>query len=168
MASLLAVPLVQGVATKILVDGVYYSKQNKSYLYQISDGSPEIGDGVTNLTSDVNSSTLASAGALINGNFQLTDSTITNLTKIGLPDATLFDFDTTNGRLANRSSSCKAYPGDSAWPSTSVWDIFDLLTGGALIATVPLAAPCYADWPANQNSDKCLYITDDWSNSSLQ
>ncbi|KAB8291646.1 hypothetical protein EYC80_006446 [Monilinia laxa] len=140
MASLFALPLVQGLANEILVDGVYYN---------------------------VNSSTLASAGTLINGNFQLTDSIITNLTKIGLPNATLFDFATTNGRLANRSSSCKAYPGDSAWPSTSVWDTLDLLAGGALIATVPLAAPCYADWPANQNSDKCLYITDDWSNSSL-
>lgn len=126
------------------------------------------GDDVANAISAVNPSTLNSAGALINENVQLTDAIIANLSDIGLSNATLFDFGAANDIRSRRSSSCKVYPGDSAWPSTLIWDIFDILAGGALISTVPLAAPCYANWPANEDADKCLYITEDWTNSSIQ
>ncbi|KAF7879761.1 uncharacterized protein EAF02_007931 [Botrytis sinoallii] len=140
LASLLAVPLVQGLATEIVVDGTYYS---------------------------VNSSTLAPAGALVNGKVQLTDAIVTNLTDIGLSNAELFEFDTSSSDLSKRTYSCKVYPGDAAWPATLIWDIFDILAGGALISTVPLAAPCYADWPHHENTAQCLHITDDWTNSSI-
>lgn len=118
--------------------------------------------------SAVNSSTLAPAGALVDGKVQLTDAIVTNLTDIGLSNAELFEFDTSSSDLGKRTYSCKVYPGDSAWPATLIWDIFDILAGGALISTVPLAAPCYADWPQHENTAECLYITDDWTNSSIQ
>ncbi|TGO19281.1 hypothetical protein BTUL_0005g01300 [Botrytis tulipae] len=140
LASLLALPLVQGLATEIVVNGTCYS---------------------------VNSSTLAPAGALVDSKVQLTDAIVTNLTDIGLSNAELFEFDTSSSDLSKRTYSCKVYPGDSAWPVTLIWDIFDILAGGALISTVPLAAPCYADWPRHENTAKCLYIMDDWTNSSI-
>lgn len=105
---------------------------------------------------------------MIDGKVHLTDAIVTNLTQIGLTDAQLFAFDTSSGDLSKRTRSCKVYPGDAAWPASFVWDIFDILTGGALISTVPLAAPCYANWPHYQNAAECLYITNDWTNSTIQ
>ncbi|KAJ5692322.1 hypothetical protein N7462_001745 [Penicillium macrosclerotiorum] len=69
--------------------------------------------------------------------------------------------------LSTRSrSECKVFPGDALWPAKWVWSLFDELLGGALIKTVPLAAPCYSSWP-EYDSDKCDTITDDWTNSNL-
>ncbi|TGO84108.1 hypothetical protein BPOR_0548g00030 [Botrytis porri] len=140
LASLLAVPLVQGLATEIVVNGTYYS---------------------------VNSSTLAPAGALVDGEVQLTDAIVTNLTDIGLSNAELFEFDTSSSNLSKKFRSCKVYPSDAVWIATLTWDMFDILAGGTLISTVPLEAPCYADWPHHENTAECLYITDNWTNSSI-
>lgn len=104
----------------------------------------------------------------MDGEVQLTDAIIANLTGVGLSNASLFDFSTNSSDLRKREPSCKVSPGDKAWPATIIWEIFDLLTGGALISTVPLAAPCHADWPAYENSAECLYITDYWGNSNIQ
>jgi hypothetical protein len=102
---------------------------------------------------------------------QLTDEIVTNMTNINLTNASLFAFDIANetgvGARAN-SSPCKVFPGDQAWPSPLVWWIFDLLLGDRLIKTTPLAAPCYNDWPAVENAAECTYITDEWTNSTLQ
>jgi hypothetical protein len=62
--------------------------------------------------------------------------------------------------------SCKLMPGDSWWPLDLIWDVFDLLLGGNLIKTVPLASYCYPEWP-QYNSAKCAEITADWLNSDL-
>lgn len=57
----------------------------------------------------------------------------------------IFSFDdVTVANISARSTAgCKTFPGDAAWPSTLIWTVFDILLGGALIETVPIAAPCY-------------------------
>lgn len=73
-----------------------------------------------------------------------------------------------NATVAKRGvhHSCKVMPGDLFWPLDLVWDIFDLLLGGRLIKTVPLAAYCYPDWP-EYDATKCASITTDWMTSEL-
>ncbi|KAJ5373241.1 FAD linked oxidase N-terminal [Penicillium concentricum] len=62
--------------------------------------------------------------------------------------------------------SCKVMPGDSWWPVDLIWDVFDILLGGSLIKTVPLASSCYPDWP-QYNPTKCARISADWLSSNL-
>ncbi|KAJ5326296.1 FAD linked oxidase N-terminal [Penicillium brevicompactum] len=75
---------------------------------------------------------------------------------------------TSNSTVAKRGvhHRCKAMPGDLFWPLDLVWDLFDLLLGGRLIKTVPLAAYCYPDWP-EYDATKCASITTDWMSSQL-
>ncbi|KAL3478334.1 hypothetical protein BJX99DRAFT_224640 [Aspergillus californicus] len=61
---------------------------------------------------------------------------------------------------------CKTKLGDSTWPSTLIWGVFDLLLGGRLIKAEPLAAYCYPDWP-EYDADKCSTITTQWTSSDL-
>ncbi|TGO10094.1 hypothetical protein BTUL_0144g00080 [Botrytis tulipae] len=67
--------------------------------------------------------------------------------------------------IASSRSACKVFPGDADWPADDVWDIFNDLLGGALIKTAPIASSCYNDW--NYNADKCAFVTDNWSNSTM-
>lgn len=94
---------------------------------------------------------------------------LANLTSLVLSNVSLFDFadgaSTTSKRAA--ATGCKTFPGDASWPSDLIWDVFDLLTGGALIKTVPLASPCYDNW-GNYDAVECAYLLDQWTNSSLQ
>jgi hypothetical protein len=79
--------------------------------------------------------------------------------------ADLFAFDTTGPIVS--SGDCKPQPGDYAWPSAATWDAFDEALDGALIRTVPLAAPCYEDWGV-YDSKKCESILSNWTNPYLQ
>lgn len=79
--------------------------------------------------------------------------------------ANLFAFDTPGPTI--KSGECKPHPGDSTWPSQEAWDDFDKALGGALITTVPLAAPCYDNW-GSYNSDKCMSIANNWTDPYLQ
>ena len=63
-------------------------------------------------------------------------------------------------------ANCKVFPGDDAWPSDWYWNLFNLLTGGALIPSVPQATPCY-EGPA-YDADKCKELTSQWTNSFIQ
>ncbi|KAF7514914.1 hypothetical protein G7054_g14899 [Neopestalotiopsis clavispora] len=47
---------------------------------------------------------------------------------------------------ALNSGECRIFPGDEDWPAQSEWAAFNDELGGALIQTIPLAAPCYQDW----------------------
>ncbi|ORY01670.1 FAD binding domain-containing protein [Clohesyomyces aquaticus] len=97
---------------------------------------------------------------------QLTEAVIAHLRsddQVG-DYAKLFAFD--NATLSSRSTGarrgarCKTYPGDPLWPSKSVWDIFNLLLGGALSPIVPIASPCYpASVYNNYDAGKCANIT---------
>lgn len=63
-------------------------------------------------------------------------------------------------------SNCKVFPGDSSWPSDSIWELFNKLTGGSLIPSVPQATPCYED-PAYDEA-KCKKLSSQWTNSYIQ
>lgn len=102
--------------------------------------------------------------------FQLTDDSLSTLDDIDPAHASLFYPDNMSQRrdIGSRSSQkCKTFPGDSLWPSTTVWRLFDRVTGGALIKTVPIAASCYDDY-GTYNKSLCSHIVDQWTNSSLQ
>ena len=75
-----------------------------------------------------------------------------------------------SARLARRAAtaSCKTFPGDPGWPVDILWDIFDLLLGGALIPTVPLAAPCYDTPWGKKDTAKCSKLVSNWTNPLLQ
>lgn len=84
-------------------------------------------------------------------------------------DAHLFTFDDGSAVDPDRlkSGACKVFPGDSQWPSQSTWDTFDKLLGGALIKTVPLAAPCYHNLGV-YDAEKCQAVRDSFSNQYTQ
>ncbi|GAB1319752.1 hypothetical protein MFIFM68171_09962 [Madurella fahalii] len=89
-------------------------------------------------------------------NDQLTDAAIAN------SDASLFGFgDDAAAVSESRPPICKAFPGDASWPSQSVWDSFNTTLDGALIKTVPLAAPCYSNWP-QYDPVACQHVRDNW------
>ncbi|KAK0751294.1 hypothetical protein B0T18DRAFT_361701 [Schizothecium vesticola] len=61
---------------------------------------------------------------------------------------------------------CKVFPGDEQWPSRQTWNAFNASVEGALIETVPLAAPCYNNWP-QRDATRCQAVTDRWSDPRL-
>lgn len=88
---------------------------------------------------------------------QLTDSAIAN-------DAALFGFGASDSDTTSKKPTpkCKTFPGDASWPSLRVWDRFNATLGGALIKTVPLAAPCYRNWPQH-DAAACQHVKDNWN-----
>lgn len=105
---------------------------------------------------------------------QLTDAVISNLTSLSLTNISLFNFGDSGSTNTKRTAAaaaadaeCKTFPGDAAWPDESTWGVLNLLTGEALIKTVPLASPCYNDW-GNYDADECAFLNEQWTNSSLQ
>lgn len=96
--------------------------------------------------------------------FQLTQQTLTNLTNMNLTDAAVFKF---SGSSSIEPSQCKVFPGDAEWPSPSTWNVLNLSTGGVLLETVPLAAPCYSNWP-QYNTTACEFVTNQWGDPHFQ
>ncbi|KAK4225264.1 hypothetical protein QBC38DRAFT_421705 [Podospora fimiseda] len=106
----------------------------------------------------------------------LTDAVVANLTALDLTNIDLFTFDEdvtgVNTTLRKRSGpayrvgDCKVFPGDRDWPSRLTWNVFNLLTGGALIETVPIGAVCYPN-SGVYNAQKCQNVLNNWSQSSL-
>ncbi|TID00391.1 FAD-linked oxidoreductase patO [Colletotrichum higginsianum] len=97
---------------------------------------------------------------------QLTDAVLANLTQLELDNISLFAFadgQAAAEKRAEPNNKCKTFPGDALYPNELVWKVFDLLTGGALIKTVPLGAACYAG--EHYDAEKCQYLLDNWSNS---
>lgn len=64
-------------------------------------------------------------------------------------------------------SSCRCYPGDDCWPSTSTWEAFNDTIGGRLIATVPLAGPCHDVDFGPYNADTCANLQAAWFTPEL-
>ncbi|KAB5546836.1 hypothetical protein GE09DRAFT_1174765 [Coniochaeta sp. 2T2.1] len=83
--------------------------------------------------------------------------------------AALFAID--NGKTLDprllAGAACKVFPGDAEWPSPPTWDIFDKLLGGALIETVPVAAPCYKNLGL-YDAGKCAIVRDNFTNPYFQ
>ncbi|KAF2179656.1 FAD-binding domain-containing protein [Zopfia rhizophila CBS 207.26] len=93
---------------------------------------------------------------------QLTDRVVESLANAPSTAeyADLFAFDDGSGlNSTRRKGFCKTYPGDQNWPSDRAWHVFDSLLDGALIPTVPLAAPCYNSKWGPMDPQKCGHIT---------
>lgn len=120
-----------------------------------------------------NQSTVAVAAEVVVGDYlpgesyQLTDAVIANLTALSLTNISLFDFASNASILRRADSDCKTFPGDFLWPNEPLWALLDLLTGGALIKTVPLASPCFDTW-GNYDAVECARVDEQWTNSSMQ
>ncbi|KAK1717919.1 FAD binding domain-containing protein [Colletotrichum lupini] len=107
-----------------------------------------------------------SAGLSEGEKLQLTDAVLANLTALQLSNISLFGFE--DGSSAKKRSlfgRCKTYPGDLLYPIGLVWDIFNLLLGGALTKTIPEASVCYDDF-GNYDQAKCDFLTANWVNGS--
>ncbi|KAI1381268.1 FAD-binding domain-containing protein [Hypoxylon crocopeplum] len=98
---------------------------------------------------------------------QLTTDVIANLTNYNLSDVDLFTFSDDAAVEKRTSRVCKTYPGDRAWPARPIWDLLNILLGGALIQGVPAAAPCYSNWP-QYDETKCASITSQWQTPQYQ
>ncbi|KAF1961412.1 FAD binding domain-containing protein [Byssothecium circinans] len=57
-------------------------------------------------------------------------------------------------------AECKTFPGDALWPAQAIWHTFDVVTGGALIPTVPIAAVCYDSQWGKKDLAKCNALID--------
>lgn len=77
----------------------------------------------------------------------------------------LFAFNTSGPTIG--SGECKVFPGDAAWPSPEEWDAFDELLDGALLKTVPIAAPCYQNWGV-YDAGKCEALIGNWTSPYTQ
>ncbi|KAI0526513.1 putative 6-hydroxy-D-nicotine oxidase [Xylaria bambusicola] len=99
----------------------------------------------------------------------LTDSVLAQLSSQELSNVSLFDFaddvEATENDKRSRFTGCKTFPGDKLWPLKIVWKVFDLVTGGALIKTVPVGAVCYTN-SEHYDADKCQNILDHWTESA--
>lgn len=102
---------------------------------------------------------------------QLTDTIVNQLVEMeSLADyVEYFVFENTtefNTARVRRSSSasCKVFPGDPGWPKDVLWDIFNLLLGGALIPTVPIAAPCYDTQWGKKDIIDCANVSRNFTN----
>ena len=112
-------------------------------------------------------SSVSGAGAPLfeSETIQLTEHVIATL---NASHAALFDFGNSSSCASKRSTGgCKVFPGDQAWPSNFIWELFNNYLGDALIKTVPLAASCYSSWP-EYDLTKCKSVTADWTNSYMQ
>ncbi|KEY69274.1 hypothetical protein S7711_01725 [Stachybotrys chartarum IBT 7711] len=97
---------------------------------------------------------------------QLTEDALANLTDIHFSNISLFYFDE-DAALEERSVAptprCKTFPGDLLYPSRLIWRTLDLLSGGALIETVPLGSACYTGEYYDQN--RCTFLVNTWNDS---
>jgi hypothetical protein len=82
--------------------------------------------------------------------------------------AHIFAFESNDTLSKRQSASCKTYPGDLLWPSKSVWGIFDLLLGRRLLATEPIASPCYDSVWGAKNSAECNALVGRFTKATTQ
>jgi hypothetical protein len=94
---------------------------------------------------------------------QLTEAVLANLTAQNIAGISLFEFDT----KPNANAKCKLFPGDADWPSKPIWSIFNLLTGNALIETVPIGAVCYQNTGV-YSASACTELLAGWTKSDTQ
>lgn len=103
---------------------------------------------------------------------QLTDDVLANLTALQLTNIADFQFGNASAAKVKRgmvqaNGLCKTAPSDSWWPSDDLWELLNILTGDALIKTVPLGAPCYKN-SEYYDAAKCAYIIANWESTSMQ
>lgn len=102
---------------------------------------------------------------------QLTDAVLANISFTIQTQTQLFAFGNNASGSANLTARgvkfCKVFPDDILWPSKRTWELLDMLLGGALVKTVPLAASCYSAWP-EYDAAECEAVTSNWTNSYMQ
>ena len=104
---------------------------------------------------------------------QLTEQTLINTNAYTNTTDVLALFGFENGtdsqatKLYRRGGVCKTFPGDWNYPKSLIWSVFDLLLGGALIKTTPIAAPCYES-SGVYNEAKCADISNRFTTADLQ
>lgn len=74
---------------------------------------------------------------------------------------------TPSGGSTLAAGECRAYPGDELWPAKTQWNALNDLLGGALISTIPVAAPCYQAW-GRFDEEKCDKVLANWTNPYFQ
>lgn len=105
---------------------------------------------------------------------QLTDSVLVGLSEQdGVAQySNLFAFgnaSTDHGEPSGPAEECKTYPGDSLWPSTDAWEVFNDLLGNALSPIIPIASPCYTDSEYdNYDALLCASVTEGWTKEVTQ
>jgi hypothetical protein len=82
--------------------------------------------------------------------------------------ADVFAFDSNSTLDRRQFSNCKTYPGDNLWPSKLVWSIFDLLLGRRLLATEPIASPCYDSIWGSKNIAECNALVNRFTKATTQ
>ncbi|KAL6352400.1 hypothetical protein LRP88_14167 [Fusarium phalaenopsidis] len=97
-----------------------------------------------------NGVTVAPATEAVGGELQLTD-------------AFADESEALDKRALSDLAKCKSMPSDLLWPGKLVWKVFELLTGGALIKTVPFGAVCFPG--EHYDANECSRIVDNWTNS---
>lgn len=85
--------------------------------------------------------------------------------------AALFEFGDTNSKATRQALStqrCKTMPGDALYPNKAVWQIFDLLSGGALEPIVPIGSPCYPNSAYNNyDAERCAYLVNKFDTEEI-
>ncbi|CAG8961274.1 hypothetical protein HYFRA_00013553, partial [Hymenoscyphus fraxineus] len=121
-----------------------------------------------------NSPIISLAAEYVEGNtteaekLQLTETSLENLTISSLSDPSLFHFaGSPIKQNLNNSRKCKVFPGDTSWPSKPTWETLNLLSGGALIETVPIGAVCYTNHSA-YNATACTNLLANWYDDAIQ
>ncbi|KJZ77716.1 hypothetical protein HIM_02893 [Hirsutella minnesotensis 3608] len=79
-------------------------------------------------------------------------------------DTRLFAFDTRGPSL--HPGQCRPQPGDREWPTDAEWNALGKVLNGALVRTVPLAAPCYENWGI-YDARRCDMIRNNWTSPYL-
>ena len=79
-------------------------------------------------------------------------------------DEALFGF--AAARSPPSAATCKTFPTDATWPAEEDWSRLNATLNGALVKTVPIAAPCYPG-PAFDQA-RCATIAAQWGTSDLQ
>jgi hypothetical protein len=115
----------------------------------------------------------SAAGALLQPSeiLQLTDGFVERLFVENdiVEFAKYFGFEYSTGTGDNDTQSvneaaCRTFPGDPNWPKDRVWDIFNLLLGGALIPTIPIAASCYDTQWGKKDVTECTNVVKNFTN----
>lgn len=104
-------------------------------------------------------------GSFFYETLQLTEAVLANATEFNVSNIGLFKFANDSTIHLPVSGECKTYPGDSNWPNYTTWNDLDVLLGGALIKTKPVASSCYPGW-GDYNETHCEWLTANWANNS--
>jgi hypothetical protein len=101
---------------------------------------------------------------------QFTDAVFDRIVKDNVTSelANLFAFEANETFTKRQYSVCKTYPGDHLWPSEFVWGVFDFLLGNRLLATEPIASPCYDSKWGIKNLTECNVLVGRFTKATTQ